>query len=178
MTSKYAMNKSEAANYWKKSPNTIKKVIEENDIKPCGKDRRGNDVFECKDLAPYLVEQKKLSRRRNRTLSDSKVEEIKELLYVYGSMKEFKEHEMALAQQQKRNSEEGQLLPVDEVVSVFAGLFSILRKKARQITTEAERTCDQWSARDSERFDKKVSVIMKEITRTAQEYADGLRNNE
>ncbi|PMK93226.1 hypothetical protein BCT90_04315 [Vibrio lentus] len=178
MTSKYAMNKTEAANYWKKSPNTIKKVIEENDIPSCGKDKRGNDIFECKDLAPYLVEQKKTSRRRNRTLSDSKVEEIQELLTAFGSMKEFKEYELALSQQQKREADEGQLLPVDEVVTVFAGLFASLNKKARQITTEAERICDGWTPRDSERFDNKVAVIIKEVTRKAQEYADALRNNE
>ncbi|TLS65121.1 hypothetical protein [Photobacterium damselae] len=178
MTSKYAMNKTEAANYWKKSPNTIKKVIEENDIKPCGKDKRGNDVFECKDLAPYLVEQKKASRRRNRTLSDSKVEEIEELLQAFGSMKEFKEYEMALGQQQKRELEQRQLVKAVEAVAMFSGMFAILKKKFRQIPTEAERICPDWSGKHSERLDNKLVNMLKEVIRSAQEYADELQEHQ
>ncbi|MBV7264329.1 hypothetical protein KCG43_20160 [Photobacterium sp. WH24] len=174
MTSKYAMNKTEAANYWKKSPNTIKKVIEANDIQPCGRDARGNDVYECKDLAPYLVEQKSRTRRRGKTLSDDKREEIAELIGAFGSMKEFKEYELALAQKQKRETEQGQLLPVNHVSAVLTGMFAILRKKGRQITTEAERICDGWLPRHSERFDQKIEVILKEVTRSAQEYADAV----
>ncbi len=177
MTSKYAMNKTEAANYWKKSPNTIKKVIEENDVKPCGKDGRGNDVFECKDLAPYLVEQKKLSRRRNRTLSDKKVEEIQELLTAFGSMKEFKEYELALGQQQKRELDQRQLVKSHEIITVWGSTFSILKKKVRQITTEVERICDTWTPKHSERLDKKLDTISNEITRKAQEFANELHEH-
>ncbi|EOC5887569.1 hypothetical protein ACI495_004439 [Vibrio vulnificus] len=178
MTSKYAMNKTEAANYWKKSPNTIKKVIEENAIPACGKDARGNDIYECKDLAPYLVEQKKTRRRARSHISDTQRSEIEEFLEIFGSMKEFKEYEMGLAQRQKRQIEQKELLKSPEAVAMFSGLFAILKKKFRQIPTEAERICADWNGRHSERFDKKLAAMLKEVIRSAQEYADELQEHQ
>ncbi|MBD1559610.1 hypothetical protein HC752_21945 [Vibrio sp. S9_S30] len=177
MTSKYAMNKSEAAKYWGKSPNTIKKVIEQNNVKPCGKDARGNEVYECKDLAPFLVDARKTSRRRNKTLSESQINEIQELLDQFGSMKEFKEYEMAITQQMKRKQDMKQLVQSNDVVTVWGGTFAMLFKKLRQITTEVERISPEWSAKQSERLDSKLQTIGKEITKKGQEYADELQKH-
>lgn len=178
MTSKYAMNKTEAANYWKKSPNTIKKVIEENHIPPCGKDQRGNDIFECKDLAPYLVEQKKTRKRARSHIPDAQRQEIEEFLEIFGSMKEFKEYEMGLAQRQKRQLEQKELCRSSDVVTVIAGMFAILKKKFRQIPTENERICPDWTGRHSERMDAKLAAMLKEVIRNAQEYADELQEHQ
>lgn len=176
-SSKFAMNKSEAASYWRKSPNTIKKIIESNDIQPSGKDARGNDVYEAKDLAPYLIEQKKTRRRSGSSISETQRQEIEELLDAFGSMKEFKEFEMGLAQRQKRQLEQKQLVKSDQVVTMFSGLFAILKKKLRQIPTEAERICPEWRGKHSDRMDKKLITMLKEIIRAAKEFADELQEH-
>ena len=176
MTSKYAMNKTEAANYFKRSPNTIKKAIETHNIKPCGKDNRGTEVYECKDLAPYLVDIKKRSRKQSNIISDDDRSEIEEYLETSGSMKELKEWEAAQALRQKRMADQKKLVQSDEVITTWAGTFSIFKKKLRQITTEVERISDTWTPQQSERLDKKLATIANEVTRKAQEFANELHD--
>lgn len=168
---KNLFNVSELAKAFSRSPNTVKKAIEKNGIKPTK--TVGNRIYyHVAEVAPYLVQNKAGVQGKRIDVDRDEVKRAEEIIQIYSSFKEYKEYQTGQLAETNRKIKEERLVEGDGVAIVFGEVIGSIQGYMRRIPNSCEGICPDWTRVHSERLQEELDEKFDAMTRDIREIAD------
>ncbi|MDG3089175.1 hypothetical protein P7F88_25265, partial [Vibrio hannami] len=168
---KYLFNVSELAKAFSRSPNTVKKAIEVNHIKPTK--TVGNRIYyHIAEVAPYLVQNKAGVQGRKLSIDEGERKRVQDIVAVYGSLKDFKEYKQALLAETNEQIKSGEYTEAADVALVFGRMIGEIQGHYRRLPNVCEAICTEWTRAHSEEFAKQLIERFDAITHDIVELAN------
>ncbi|GEA22325.1 hypothetical protein VH1807_contig00024-0043 [Vibrio harveyi] len=149
------LNKTEAAEYFGVSRNTVNKAVNQYKLQPVSK--KGNtEYFELRDLAEVLITPKKKVRADRDTMSADQKRHVQSVLALFDSMGEYAKFELAEATKQKRKLAAGRLMEGETVIATIGATIAAVRKVMQKVPNVAESVCSAFTREHAEKLDERL----------------------
>lgn len=158
----YAMNKRQAARYFKVSPTTVTNAVKKHRPKPINTTGQ-TELYELKDLAQILLKPIHKVRSDRNTFDSRERKAIASILAEFGDMKQYQAYQQALAGKQKRELEAGRLMEGETVIATIGAVIGSVLRFADKLPNIAEEICPAFTKDHSKDFDKRLAGEVKTL---------------
>lgn len=164
----YLFNQTELKTMFVRSPNTVARVIKENQIQHAKK--IGNTkYFRIADVAPYLVESKTKFKGKLDTIESETQRRVEEIREVYGSMKEYKDAQAGEQLRLKNEESDGKLVNGHKMAFALSSTIGLLHSYFKRLPNRCEEICSDWNGSHSEKLDDELLDAIDRITESIRE---------